>query len=106
MAEPIDLNHFEAATFGDRALQDEVLALFEAQAEKLLHVIRNSEGKARMEAAHALKGAASGIGAFAVADEAQKIERDGSGSADALASRIAEVQNAAAALRARVQEPR
>lgn len=101
MAEPIDLKHFETATFGDRALQDEVLALFEAQAVKLLETIRNSEGKARAEAAHALKGAARGIGAFAVADEAEKIERGGDGSADALASLIADAQNAAAALRAR-----
>lgn len=101
MAGPIDLLHFEAATFGDRALQDEVLTLFEAQTVKLLATIRDGDGKARAEAAHALKGAARGIGAFAVADEAEEIERGTGGSADALASRIAEAQNAAAALRAR-----
>jgi len=101
MTGPIDLDHFEAATFGDRALQDEILTLFEAQAAKLLAIIRDSDGKARSEAAHALKGAARGIGAFAVADEAEKIERGMGGSAEMLALRIAEAQNAAAVLRAR-----
>lgn len=100
MAGPIDLPHFEAATFGDRALQDEVLALFAAQAGKLLVTIRTEEGRARAEAAHALKGAARGIGAFAVAEEADRIEQ-GSGSAEVLASLIEDAQNAAAALRAR-----
>ncbi|HRF07757.1 MAG TPA: Hpt domain-containing protein [Xanthobacteraceae bacterium] len=101
MTGPIDLDHFEAVTFGDRALQDEILTLFEVQAAKLLATISDSDGKARSEAAHALKGAARGIGAFAVADEAEKIERGTGGSADRLASHIAEAQNAAAVLRAR-----
>ncbi len=101
MPAPIDLTHFETATFGDRALQREVLALFETQALKLLETIRGSSGKARAEAAHALKGAARGIGAFAVAAEAEKIEQGDGTAVELLAARIAEAQDAAAALRAK-----
>ncbi len=98
---PIDLEHFEAATFGDRALQREVLGLFGEQAAKLLQVIRSSGAKERSEAAHALKGAARGIGAFLVAAEAEKIEQGEDGAMEALAARIAEAQNAAAVLLAK-----
>ncbi len=101
MDHPIDIEHFEAATFGDRALQHEVLGLFETQAQKLLATIRSASGRERSEAAHALKGAARGIGAFAVAAEAEKIEQGDDSAIDALSRAIAEAQTAAAALRAR-----
>jgi HPt (histidine-containing phosphotransfer) domain-containing protein len=94
----IDLEHFEAATFGDRALQREVLGLFEAQAVKLLQTIRTASGKEQSEAAHALKGAARGIGAFRVADEAEKIEQGDDGAIERLAQCVADAQNAAALL--------
>lgn len=96
--ESIDREHFEAATFGDRTLQREVLQLFDAQAEKLLAVISASEGTARGEAAHALKGAARGIGAFAVADAAEAIERGMSVDDARLAARVTQARTAAAAL--------
>ena len=40
MTDAIDRKHFDAATFNDRALQREVLGLFDAQAGKLIGVIR------------------------------------------------------------------
>lgn len=98
---PIDMDHLEAATFGDRALQREVLGLFETQAEKLMQTIRASSGRARNEAAHALKGAARGIGAFAVADEAEKIEQGDEAAVERLALGIAAASKFAAALRAK-----
>jgi HPt (histidine-containing phosphotransfer) domain-containing protein len=94
----IDLAHFEAATFGDRALQREVIGLFEAQAAKLLQTIRTTSGKEQSEAAHALKGAARGIGAFQVADEAEKIEQGNGAAVERLTQRVVEAQNAAALL--------
>lgn len=101
MNDAIDLDHFEAATFGDRALQHEVLTLFEAQASKLVETIRGEDGKARLEAAHTLKGAASGIGAFALAKAAEAVERDEADALERLAERAAEARHAAASLRAR-----
>ena len=65
----------ERATFGDRALAREVLGLFDRQAEKLLaDVAAASEPRARSEVAHALKGAALGVGAVALARAAEEIE--------------------------------
>lgn len=97
---PIDMKHLEAATFGDRALQREVLGLFETQAEKLMQAIRASPGRGRAEAAHALKGAARGIGAFAVADEAEKVEQGDESAVERLALHIAAAGKFAAAMRA------
>jgi HPt (histidine-containing phosphotransfer) domain-containing protein len=71
----IDLAHLKRATFGDEVLAREVLGLFDAQAERLLTAITAStSAKARREAAHALKGAALGIGATAVAKAAADLE--------------------------------
>jgi HPt (histidine-containing phosphotransfer) domain-containing protein len=74
----IDLAHLKRATFGDEVLAREVLALFDAQAERLLKAIASaSSAQARREAAHALKGAALGIGANAVASAAGDPEEFG-----------------------------
>jgi len=99
--EPLDTEHLEAATFGDRALQREVLGLFETQAIKLLQTIRENSGKAQAEAAHALKGAARGIGADAVAEEAEKIEQGDPAAVERLSRRITEAQQAATQFLAR-----
>jgi HPt (histidine-containing phosphotransfer) domain-containing protein len=101
MSEAIDIKHFEAATFNDRALQREVLGLFEAQAEKLAAVIRDTSGRARAEAAHTLKGTARGIGAFALADAAEKVEQGSAEALDELSRRIVEARSAAASLLAK-----
>ncbi len=101
MKDAIDRKHFEDATFGDTALQREVLGLFEGQAKKLGETIANASGRERMEAAHTLKGAALGIGAFALADEAEKVERGDAGALDELSRRISEARAAAATLLAK-----
>lgn len=75
MENAIDREHLDAATFGDRALRSEVLQLFQTQVRMLTVAIREADGKARRDAAHTLKGAARGIGAFALADAAEAIER-------------------------------
>jgi HPt (histidine-containing phosphotransfer) domain-containing protein len=71
----IDLAHLKGATFGDEVLAREVLGLFDAQSERLLIAITAATNvRARREAAHALKGAALGIGANAVAKAAADVE--------------------------------
>ena len=73
---PIDLVHLARQTLGDRAIEQEVLALFLQQA----CVVRERIGKAtpdeRLTLAHALRGSAAGIGAFALADCAARIEKN------------------------------
>lgn len=74
---PFDREHLERATQGNRALAREVLVLFDGQAERMLEAIAAAtEKKKRGELAHTLKGAARGVGAFAVADAAEAIEAE------------------------------
>ena len=75
---PFDREHLERATHGDRSLAREVLMLFDGQAERLLEAIAAAtDKKKRGELAHSLKGAARGVGAFALADAAEEIEAEG-----------------------------
>ena|SRR5215469_412885 len=75
---PIDLEHLERYTGGDVALNSEVLTLFIGQAEQLIAKLRiqleRRDAKAWRETNHALKGAARGVGAFALADTAAACE--------------------------------
>ncbi len=71
----IDLSFLDRVTFRDRLLAREVLVLFGGQADSLLAVIAEAgDGRTRLEAAHKLKGAARGVGAFDVARAAEEIE--------------------------------
>ncbi len=77
----IDLEHLDQATFGNHSLKQEVLRLFASQAANLIAVIAGANAETRSAAAHALKGAALGIGAFDLAKAAESVEL---GEADAL----------------------
>lgn len=72
---PIDRGHLARYTFGNRALEIEVLQLFAAQAPHYLEALRAAATeKAWREAAHTLKGSARAVGAFRVADGAERAE--------------------------------
>lgn len=72
--EPVDLIHLARYTGGDRGLNCEVLRLFSNHCVQSLCSLRAllsmGDGKGWRDAAHALKGAASGVGAFALAESA------------------------------------
>jgi HPt (histidine-containing phosphotransfer) domain-containing protein len=70
---PIDFKHLERMTLGDASLEREVLALFSAQSAQLTDAIAGLPEDARV-LAHSLKGSARAIGAFAVADAAERLE--------------------------------
>lgn len=90
----LDLAHLHSMTQGDRALEAELLRLFTAQARALAAEIAGNSGISGM-AVHAIKGAARGIGAAAVAAAAQDAETAGEGE-----RRAAALERLAAALRA------
>ena len=71
---PIDLNHLSRMTLGDRALEREVLGLFERQIGLLMERIEAAAPPVAAAAAHTLKGSARGIGAFALAQAAGSVE--------------------------------
>jgi HPt (histidine-containing phosphotransfer) domain-containing protein len=74
-ARPIDLAHLARQTMDDRALEQEVLALFAQQAVQVRDRIGAADNKERVSLAHGLKGSARGVGAFAIADCADTIEK-------------------------------
>jgi HPt (histidine-containing phosphotransfer) domain-containing protein len=73
-ARPIDLAHLSRQTSGDRDLEREVLELFVEQALAVRDKIAGASLKERLYLAHALKGSARGVGAFAIAECACAIE--------------------------------
>jgi HPt (histidine-containing phosphotransfer) domain-containing protein len=72
---PVDLAHLARQTMDDRALEQEVLALFVQQALSVRDKILDADAKERVLLAHGLKGSARGIGAFGVAECAAAIEK-------------------------------
>jgi HPt (histidine-containing phosphotransfer) domain-containing protein len=75
-AEPaIDRDHLARMTLGEPGLEREVLALFHRQADMLLPRIRGGGTAQAAASAHTLKGSASGIGAFRVAQAATAVEQ-------------------------------
>lgn len=75
MTAAIDRGHLARMTFGDRDLEQEVLELFDRQAELLIARMRGGGDPATVAAlAHTLKGSAAGIGAGPVAVAAEATE--------------------------------
>jgi HPt (histidine-containing phosphotransfer) domain-containing protein len=71
----IDIDHLARMTLGERELEREVLTLFAQQAADLL-VRLEKLPREGASLAHTLKGSARGIGAFAVADAADRLEQN------------------------------
>jgi HPt (histidine-containing phosphotransfer) domain-containing protein len=77
-AKPVDLAHLSRQTMGNRALEIEILQLFEAQSRQLMHlVLVGRTAEERRRAAHTMRGSARGIGAWRVARLAEAVEHAG-----------------------------
>ena len=97
--QPIDLDHLSRMTLGERALEREVLALFDRQAAVLLARMASAAPGAIAAPAHTLKGSARNIGAWRVAAAAEALEQAGGTEiAPALARLGAAVAEASAAI--------
>jgi HPt (histidine-containing phosphotransfer) domain-containing protein len=70
---PIDIEHLGRMTLGDASLEHEVLAMFAAQSVTLIGALATLPPDAGA-LSHTLKGSARAIGAFAVADAAERLE--------------------------------
>jgi HPt (histidine-containing phosphotransfer) domain-containing protein len=72
---PIDHGHLARYTFGNKALELEVLQLFAHQAPEYLEQLRSAASeKEWRDAAHTIKGSARAVGAMRVGDRAEKAE--------------------------------
>jgi HPt (histidine-containing phosphotransfer) domain-containing protein len=74
----VDLEHLARYTGGDRDLNAEIMKLFDGQATELVAQLKTilaaRDAKSWKMVTHTLKGAARGIGAFAMGDAAAKCE--------------------------------
>ena len=77
-AAPIDLDHLARYTGGDRTLNTEILRLFNGQVhnmvDELLAVLQQRDVRKWRQVTHTLKGAARGVGAFAMGEAAAAAE--------------------------------
>ena len=80
-ADAVDLRHLDRYTGGSRVVNEEILALFENQCHDMLARLEELAGGADPNAwrmvTHSLKGAARGVGAFGLANEAAQAEAVG-----------------------------
>jgi len=71
----IDEAHLRRMTLGDRSLEREVLEIFARQTVVLLGRMAGAEPAFAAAAAHTLKGSARGLGAWRVAQAAERVEQ-------------------------------
>ena len=95
-AAAIDDDHLRQMTLGDPALEREVLEIFMRQAALMLRRIAGAKPALAAAAAHTLKGSARGIGAWRVAQAADRLERvaGGDDSLEAFKVAVAELETA------------
>jgi len=77
---PVDLAHLGRYTGGDHRINVEILELFDRQCRSILAELEELAGeegnsKAWQEVSHKLKGAARGVGAFALGESAADAEK-------------------------------
>lgn len=75
---PVDMEHLARYTGGERALNTEILRLFDTQISemigKLNSILEARDAKSWKTVNHTIKGAARGIGAFGMGDAAAAAE--------------------------------
>ena len=72
----LDLDHLDRYVAGDVTLRDEVLAIFEDQAGLWLRTLDPlADDQAWRDAAHSLKGASRGVGAWDVGHACEQAEK-------------------------------
>jgi len=98
----IDRAHLKQMTFGDRALERELLQLFDRQADILMSRMRTSEPAVLATLAHTLKGSALGVGANDVAQAAAAAEAAATGSPAECAAALTALAGTIAAARAEI----
>ena len=76
--QPIDLDHLARYTGGDKALNAEILRLFDGQVTEMVGQLRGilqaRDTKRWREVTHTIKGAARGVGAFGMGEAAAAAE--------------------------------
>ncbi|MGB7101794.1 MAG: Hpt domain-containing protein [Xanthobacteraceae bacterium] len=100
----LDEEHLGRMTLGDRSLEREVLEIFARQTTLSLSRLAGAEPARAAAVAHTLKGSARGVGAWRVAQAAERLERVASekGDDEALQGAIAQLEAASVEVRAAI----
>lgn len=107
MTPTIDLAHLDQYVCGDNALLDEILTIYEDQAELWLARLQPSQDDEDWRnAAHALKGASRGVGAWAVGDLCEAAEALVAGAPEKAARRRSLLADLTVKLGAAISEAR
>ena len=89
---PVDLVHLSTQTLGDRELEKQVLSIFACQSGIYVNAWKAARDmQARKRAAHSLKGAARGIGAWDLAQMAEMAEQPGFSDIEMIEAELARV---------------
>ena len=97
----LDRDHLARYTLGNATLEQEVLGLFIDQVPETVAMLRNSCDRATwMRAAHTIKGSAKAVGAWKLADAAERAESR-SGQIDDWSDLADDVEAAVAEMRLR-----
>lgn len=104
--EPIDLNHLDLYTGGNRALNEEVLRLFDDHCRSMLAQLEchSANGQLWRHTTHTLKGAARGIGAFNLADAASAAEKALPGDTAAILIAVTRIKNESATVQRFIED--
>ncbi|WP_174301613.1 Hpt domain-containing protein [Caulobacter sp. S45] len=90
----VDFAHLETYAAHDAALIEEVLGLFRQQAELWMPLLDPARAEGWRDAAHALKGSALGVGAFAFADACSAAEAGAQAGAATRAAQLERIRTA------------
>jgi HPt (histidine-containing phosphotransfer) domain-containing protein len=98
----LDEDHLRRMTLGDQSLEREVLQVFARQITLMLRRIARSEPGDAAAAAHTLKGSARGLGAWRVANAAERLEEAAACSGN-MSEAIAELEVAGGEVRGAIE---
>jgi HPt (histidine-containing phosphotransfer) domain-containing protein len=98
----LDEGHLRRMTLGDQSLEREVLQVFARQITLMLRRIARAEPGHAAAAAHTLKGSACGLGAWRVANAAERLEQAAAGSGN-ISEAIAELEVAGGEVRGAIE---
>jgi HPt (histidine-containing phosphotransfer) domain-containing protein len=98
----LDEGHLRRMTLGDQSLEREVLQVFARQIMLILKRIVCAEPTHAAAAAHTLKGSARGLGAWRVANAAERLEQAAAGLGD-MSEAIAQLEIASGEVRGAIE---
>ena len=108
MSQPIDLDHLARYTGGEKALNSEILKLFDSQVTDMvaqLHAVLGlNDARRWREIAHTIKGAARGVGAFGMGEAAAAAEPVDPANEERAKAAIKSLENEALHVRGFIQE--